>query len=68
MNEIMKTLTLISTIMLPLTFIAGVWGMNFDNLPGMHSSWGFWICVAAMLATGGGILMYFRHKGWIGGA
>ena len=66
MNEIMKTLTLMSTVMLPLTFIAGVYGMNFDNMPELHWFWGYPFALALMAGVGGGILMYFRHKGWIG--
>ncbi|MBL0216560.1 MAG: magnesium/cobalt transporter CorA [Myxococcales bacterium] len=66
MNEVMKTLTLISTIMLPLTFIAGVYGMNFDNMPELHWWWGYPFALALMTSVGIGILMYFRYKGWIG--
>ena len=66
MNEVMKTLTLISTIMLPLTFIAGVYGMNFDNMPELHWSWGYPFALLLMAGVGTGILLYFRHKGWIG--
>ncbi len=66
MNEIMKTLTLISTIMLPLTFIAGVYGMNFDNMPELHWFWGYPFALTLMGGVGTSILLYFRHKGWIG--
>ncbi len=66
MNEIMKTLTLMSTVMLPLTFIAGVYGMNFDNMPELHWFWGYPFALALMASVGGGILLYFRYKGWIG--
>ncbi len=68
MNEVMKTLTLISTVMLPLTFIAGVYGMNFDNMPELHWFWGYPFALTLMASVGIGILMYFRHKGWIGSA
>lgn len=66
MNEIMKTLTLMSTVMLPLTFIAGVYGMNFENMPELHWFWGYPFALSLMGAVGGGIMLYFRHKGWIG--
>ncbi|MEO7097495.1 MAG: magnesium/cobalt transporter CorA, partial [Polyangiales bacterium] len=60
MNEIMKTLTLISTVMLPLTFIAGVYGMNFDNMPELHWAWGYPFALALMAGVGASILLYFR--------
>ncbi len=65
MNEVMKTLTLISTVMLPLTFVAGVYGMNFDVIPGAHSPLGFWICCGAMAAIGVGIVTFFRYRRWL---
>ncbi len=68
MNEVMKTLTLISTVMLPLTFIAGVYGMNFDNMPELHWFWGYPFALALMASVAISILLYFRHKGWIGNA
>ena len=66
MNEIMKTLTLISTVMLPLTFIAGVYGMNFDFMPELHWDLGYPFALTLMAGVGAGILLYFRYKGWIG--
>jgi magnesium transporter len=66
MNEVMKTLTLTSTVMLPLTFIAGVYGMNFDHMPELKWSWGYPGVIAMMLAVASGILLWFRHRGWIG--
>ena len=66
MNEIMKTLTLISTVMLPLTFIAGVYGMNFEFMPELHWLWGYPFALLLMAGVGGSILYYFRYKGWIG--
>ncbi|HEY4176384.1 MAG TPA: magnesium/cobalt transporter CorA [Kofleriaceae bacterium] len=66
MNEVMKTLTLISTIMLPLTFIAGVYGMNFDHMPELHWKYGYPFALTIMALVAIGIFGYFRHKGWIG--
>lgn len=66
MNEIMKTLTLLSTIMLPITFIAGLYGMNFEFMPELHTHWGY---PGALLLMGGTVvfvLAWFRYKGWIG--
>ncbi|MBX7192124.1 MAG: magnesium/cobalt transporter CorA [Sandaracinaceae bacterium] len=65
MNEIMKVLTLISTIMLPLTFIAGVYGMNFEIMPELHWRYGYFGAIGAMLLTGVVFFVYFRRKGWI---
>jgi magnesium transporter len=66
MNEIMKVLTIFSAIMLPLTFIAGVYGMNFDNMPELHSRYGYFAVVVIMFLVAIGMLFYFRRKGWIG--
>ena len=66
LNTIMKILTVISTIFMPLTFITGLYGMNVD-LP--HFGFGgdrmFWVLLAIMLASVGSMLGYFRHRGWI---
>ena len=67
MNEVMKTLTLISTVMLPLTFIAGVYGMNFDHMPELHWIGGYPMALGRMVLVAIGIFMFFRAKGWIGG-
>ncbi|MET0389656.1 MAG: magnesium/cobalt transporter CorA [Polyangiales bacterium] len=66
MNEIMKTLTLMSTVMLPITFIAGVYGMNFEHMPELHTSWGYPAALGAMLLVVVAALLWFRSKGWIG--
>lgn len=67
MNEIMKVLALISTLFMPLTFIAGVYGMNFKHMPELELRWGYWICLGAMAAVTVALLIYFRRKGWLGG-
>jgi magnesium transporter len=76
MNEIMKTLTIIATIFMPLGFIAGVYGMNFDteispwNMPELHWRFGYFFALAIMLTVTGIMLSYFKRHGWIfrGGA
>ncbi len=64
MNEIMKVLTAISTIMLPLTFIAGVYGMNFDHMPELRWHFGYPFALTLMAATAILLLLYFRRKRW----
>jgi len=64
-TEIMRLLTLITAIFMPLTLITGLFGMNFDFIPGLHKSYGFWLSVAAMLGVVVGMLAYFRHKRWV---
>lgn len=65
MNEIMKMLTLIATIFMPLTFIAGVYGMNFDFMPELHWRWGYPLIMAGMGATAAGLLFYFKWRRWL---
>lgn len=70
MNEIMKVLTIIATIFMPLSFIAGVYGMNFDtdspwNMPELSWTYGYQFALLVMLMTAGGFLGYFKRKGWI---
>jgi magnesium transporter len=73
MNEIMKVLTVIATIFIPLTFIVGLYGMNFDthaspwNMPELRWYWGYPACLSLMAVVGGGLLFYFWRRGWIGG-
>lgn len=66
LNEIMKVLTIFSAIMLPLTFIAGVYGMNFDNMPELHSRYGYYAVWIIMLTVSIGMLGLFWRRGWIG--
>ena len=68
LNEIMKVLTIFSAIMLPLTFIAGVYGMNFDHMPELHSRWGYYAVWIIMIVVAIGMLLFFRRRGWIGGS
>jgi magnesium transporter len=64
LNEVMKALTIVSTIFLPLSFIAGVFGMNFVHIPIATDPIGFYICCAGMLAIGVGMLLYFKWRKW----
>jgi magnesium transporter len=66
MNEIMKVLTIFSAIMLPLTFIAGVYGMNFDNMPELHSRYGYFGTIIVMVVIAAGMLILFWKRGWLG--
>jgi magnesium transporter len=72
MNEIMKVLTIISTIFLPLTFIAGVYGMNFDtdvspyNMPELRLKYGYLASIGLMLFSVGGLFIFYWRKGWLG--
>ncbi|WP_300998867.1 magnesium/cobalt transporter CorA [Methanoculleus sp.] len=65
MNEIMKVLTIIATIFIPLTFIAGVYGMNFAYMPEIRHPWGYPAALASMAVVAGVMLLYFRKKRWI---
>ena len=64
MNEVMKVLTVIATVFIPLTFIAGVYGMNFTNMPELHWRYGYWYVWCVMLIVGLVMLLYFRRKKW----
>ena len=64
MNEVMKTLTTVSTIFLPLTFFAGVWGMNFHQMPELAQPWGYPMAWGVFLTLGLGLAAYFRKRGW----
>jgi magnesium transporter len=66
MNEVMKTLTILMSIFVPVTFMAGLYGMNFDFMPELHWKWSYPVLLLAMLAVAGGMLLYFRRLGWIG--
>jgi len=65
MNEVMKVLTLSSTMMLPLTFIAGLYGMNFEVMPELHWRYGYYFALGAMALTAVGLVGYFRRRGWL---
>ena len=71
LNEVMKVLTIVSTVFLPMTFVAGVYGMNFDttsplNMPELKWSFGYPFALFLMIASAVGLLLYYQRKGWIG--
>jgi Mg2+ and Co2+ transporter CorA len=65
-NNIMRTLTVLTAIFLPLNLITGFFGMNFEFLPLIHSAEGFWASFVAMFAVGVGLVLYFRRKRYLG--
>jgi magnesium transporter len=65
MNEIMKVLTLIATIFIPITFVAGVYGMNFDHMPELHWEYGYPVAWVIMIIMGLGMFVYFKRKKWL---
>jgi magnesium transporter len=65
MNEIMKVLTIMATIFIPLTFIAGIYGMNFDYMPELKWPWAYPTLMGVMALVGGGMLWFFRRKKWL---
>jgi len=64
-NEVMKVLTVVATIFIPLTFIVGLYGMNFRNMPELDSDWGYPGVILLMAVVSGGMLLYFHKKKWI---
>lgn len=65
MNEVMKVLTIIATIFIPLTFIAGIYGMNFTNMPELQYKYGYYVVWIVMLIVLIGMLIYFKRKKWL---
>jgi magnesium transporter len=65
LNEVMQRLTAISTVFLPITFIAGVFGMNFRHMPELEWRWGYPAALGFMFAVGVGMYVFFRRKNWV---
>lgn len=65
MNEVMKVLTIITTIFVPVTFVVGVYGMNFEFMPELHSKWGYPLTWVAMLTIMISLMVYFRRRKWL---
>ncbi len=64
-NEVMKALTVVGSIFLPLTFMTGLYGMNFDNMPELHTRYGYFVLLAVMALVSTGTLSYFRYRDWL---
>lgn len=65
MNDVMKVLTVIATIFIPLTFIAGVYGMNFENMPELKWRWGYPVVMLGMTFVGVSMFIYFKKRRWV---
>lgn len=65
LNEVMKTLTILSVIFIPLTFLAGIYGMNFDNIPELHTENGYFILLGVMAVVAIATFVYFKRKNWL---
>jgi magnesium transporter len=65
LNEVTKVLTMTATVFLPLSFIASVYGMNFEFMPELHWRWGYPVVLATMAVTALGLLWWFRRRGWM---
>jgi len=64
MNQVMQILTIVSTIFIPLTFLAGIYGMNFENIPELHWQYGYFILLGVMASIFVGLLFFFKKKMW----
>ena len=64
MNQIMKTLTMVTTIFLPLSLVAGIYGMNFKYMPALEHPVGYFAIMAVMMAIGLSMIAYFKKRGW----
>lgn len=65
LNRRLAVLTVLSAVFLPLTLIAGIWGMNFDKMPELHYAYGYPVALAGMILLGGGLLWFFYKRGWL---
>jgi magnesium transporter len=65
MNNVMKVLTIVSTIFMPLSFIVGVYGMNFDHMPELHWKYGYFGVWGIIVSVSVSMLFYFRWKRWL---
>ncbi|MCE2742422.1 MAG: magnesium/cobalt transporter CorA [Fluviicola sp.] len=65
MNQIMKILTIVSSVFIPLTFIVGVYGMNFENMPELKYKYGYYTVVGVMFVIAISLIIYFKRNGWL---
>lgn len=66
-NDVMRVLTIMTSIFIPLSFLAGLYGMNFDNMPELHSRVAYPVLLGIMLLIASSMLFFFRRRGWLGG-
>jgi magnesium transporter len=64
-NNILKIFSVVTVFLLPPSVIGAIYGMNFDQIPWLHDSWGFWAALGLMLASAIGPFLYFKRKGWL---
>jgi len=65
MNEVMKVLTIFASIFIPLTFVAGLYGMNFEFMPELTWHWGYFALLGFMVFVGVSLMVYFKRKRWL---
>ena len=65
LNNIMKVLTIVTVIFVPLTFVAGIYGMNFEHMPELASRWGYFVVLGTMTTLALVLLYLFRRRGWL---
>ena len=65
MNEVMQVLTIVSTIFIPITFIAGIYGMNFKYMPELEWKWSYPLVWGIIVLVGGAMITYFKKKKWL---
>ncbi|MEN3975555.1 magnesium/cobalt transporter CorA [Emcibacter sp. SYSU 3D8] len=65
LNKIMKVLTIVASIFIPLTFLAGIYGMNFQNIPELQYRYSYYVLLGIMVVVGAGLLVLFKRKGWL---
>ncbi|OGR39053.1 MAG: magnesium and cobalt transport protein CorA, partial [Desulfovibrionales bacterium GWA2_65_9] len=65
LNETMKVLTMISTIFIPLSFLASLYGMNFRHMPELETAYGYYVVLGVMACSVTGMVLFFRRKGWL---
>ncbi len=65
MNQVIQVLTIVSTVFIPLTFLAGIYGMNFEHMPELHWKYGYFVLLGLMVTIFVGLMIYFKRKKWI---
>lgn len=65
LNQVMRLLTVVTVIFVPLTLLVGIYGMNFEHMPELHSRYGYFMLLGAMVLIGSGLVWYFRRRRWL---